>query len=397
MLNPTRLLFCAGLIISLSMGIRHGFGFFLPPMTAEFGWNREVFAFALGMQNLIWGATQPITGALADRYGALKVLLVGGVCYALGLVLMTVSSTGWMFTGSAGVLLGVALSGTTYSVIYGVIGRSVPEAKRGQAMAVAATAGSFGQFLMVPIEQRLIDGFGWAQALLLLAVLALVMVPASFGLREPKRDAAVQAGQSMKAALREAFGYRSFQLLMVGYFVCGFQLIFIGVHLPSFLKDKGLPADTAAIALALIGLFNIFGTYTAGYLGNRLPKKYLLSAIYAARSVAIALFLLTPISSLSVWLFSAVMGFLWLSTVPLTNAVIAQIFGIRYLGMLSGFVFFSHQIGSFLGVWLGGWLYDHLGSYDLVWYISIGLGLIASISNWPVRETPIVRAVPKEA
>ncbi|MFC4158515.1 MFS transporter [Chitinimonas lacunae] len=395
--NPTRLIVCAGIIISLAMGIRHGFGFFLPPMTSEFGWSREVFALALGLQNLIWGATQPITGALADRYGAFRVLLIGAILYSLGLLLMTVSSTGWLLSGSAGLLLGLALSGTTYSVIYGVIGRSVPEHRRSQAMGVAATAGSFGQFIMVPIEQRLIDGYGWVPALLILAVMALAMAPAAFGLREPPRDGHAQGGQSMMAAAREAFAYRSFQLLMVGYFVCGFQVVFIGVHLPSFLKDKGLPADTAAIALALIGLFNIFGTFIAGHLGSRMPKKYLLSAIYALRALSIALFLLMPLTSVSVWIFAASMGFLWLSTVPLTNGVIAQIFGVRHLGMLSGFVFFSHQIGSFLGVWLGGWLYDHMGSYDLVWYISIGLGLVAALANWPVREAPIVRPLAQEA
>ncbi|QDQ28048.1 MFS transporter [Chitinimonas arctica] len=388
-----RILLCAGLIVSISMGIRHGFGFFLPPMTSEFGWTREVFAFALGIQNLMWGLAQPFTGALADRYGAVKVLVAGAVCYALGLVLMTVSSSGALFTGSAGLLLGLALSGCTYSVVFGVIGRNVPEDKRSQAMGLASAAGSFGQFLMVPVEQHLIASMGWVNALLILGAMSLLIIPAAQGLREPAR-AVGQAGQNVLAAAREAFSYPSFQMLMAGYFVCGFQLVFIGVHLPSYLKDHGLPGDTAAWALALIGLFNVFGTFTAGQLGARWRKTYLLSFIYLARAVAIALFIYLPLTQLSVCLFAAVMGFLWLSTVPLTNGVIATIFGVRHLGMLSGFVFFSHQVGSFLGVWLGGWLYDHTGSYDVVWYISIAFGIAAALVSWPIRERAIVRSEP---
>ncbi|WP_269533425.1 MFS transporter [Chitinimonas sp. BJYL2] len=391
------ILLCAGIIVSLSMGIRHGFGFFLPPMTAEFGWSREVFAFALGLQNLVWGAAQPFTGALADRYGAMRVLVVGAVLYALGLALMTVSSTGLLFSGSAGVLLGLALSGSTYSIVFGVIGRAVPENQRSQAMGIASAAGSFGQFLMVPIEQQLIGGVGWSQALLILAVMSLLIIPAARGLREPDVGNAGKSGQSVFAAAREAFAYPSFQMLMAGYFVCGFQVVFIGVHLPAYLSDKGLPASTAAIALALIGLFNVFGTYTAGQLGARLTKKYLLAGIYLSRALAITLFIALPLSSISVWVFAAAIGFLWLSTVPLTNGVIATIFGVRHLGMLSGFVFFSHQIGSFLGVWLGGWLYDHTGSYDIVWYISIVLGIAAALVNWPIRESAIARAAPVAA
>ncbi|HEY9101563.1 MFS transporter [Chitinimonas sp.] len=393
MLTPAirRVLICAGLVVSLSMGIRHGFGFFLAPMSADFGWSREVFAFALGLQNLVWGIAQPFTGALADRYGALRVLAVGAVLYAAGLALMTLSSTGPMFAGSAGVLLGLALSGTTYSIVFGVIGREVPESHRSQAMGLASAAGSFGQFLMVPVEQQLIAGVGWVHALLILSVMSLLIIPASRGLRESTPRQAHHAGQSVWAAAKEAFRYPSFQMLMAGYFVCGFQLIFIGVHLPAYLADKGLRGDTAAVALALIGLFNVFGTYVAGQLGARVPKKYLLSAIYFIRALAVAAFVTLPLSAMSVWIFAAVMGFLWLSTVPLTNGVIATIFGVRHLGMLSGFVFFAHQVGSFLGVWLGGWLYDHTGSYDIVWYLSIGLGFAAAAINWPVREAPLIR------
>ncbi|MGQ5524324.1 MFS transporter [Chitinimonas sp. PSY-7] len=387
----TRVLLCAGLIVSLSMGIRHGFGFFLQPMTGEFGWTREVFAFALGFQNLIWGLAQPFTGALADRWGATKVLVVGAVFYAIGLALMTVSSTGLMFSGSAGLLLGIALSGTTYSIVFGVIGRTVPESQRSQALGIASAAGSFGQFLMVPVEQQLISGVGWINALLILAAMSLLIIPASVGLKEAPAIPHAPGSQSVWAAAAEAFRYPSFQMLMAGYFVCGFQVVFIGVHLPAYLKDFGLPPSVAAGALALIGLFNVFGTYTAGQLGARVTKKYLLSSIYLVRAIAIALFVAAPLTQWSVWIFAAVMGFVWLSTVPLTNGVIATIFGVKHLGMLSGFVFFSHQIGSFLGVWLGGWLYDHTGSYNVVWYISIVLGVLAAIINWPIREQAIER------
>jgi MFS family permease len=389
-LSPTTVLICGGILLTIAMGIRHGFGFFLPPMSAAFGWKREVFAFALGLQNLVWGVAQPFTGMLADRYGALRVLLAGTLCYAAGLALMTVSATGLAFSGSAGVLIGLALSGTTYSVIYGVIGRTFPEQRRSWALGIAAAAGSFGQFIMIPVEQSLISGFGWLQALLVLAVMSLAMAPLAFGLREPAYASSVQREQTIMHAVAEAFRYPSFQLLMAGYFVCGFQVVFIAVHLPAYLKDHAL-AGAATGALALIGLFNVFGTYAAGVLGGRFAKKNLLAGIYVSRAVVIALFLLAPLTPISVYLFAAAIGFLWLSTVPLTNGVIAQVFGVRHLSMLSGFVFFSHQVGSFFGVWLGGYLYDRTGSYDLVWMISIALGVFAALVNWPIRETPIVR------
>lgn len=397
-LSPTTVLVCSGILLTLAMGIRHGFGFFLQPMSVDFGWKREVFAFALGLQNLVWGAAQPFTGMLADRYGALRVLLVGTLAYAAGLALMTVSASGLALAGSAGVLIGLALSGTTYSIVYGVIGRTFAPEKRSWALGIAASAGSFGQFIMVPVEQGLISGFGWIQALLLLALMSLLMVPLALGLHEPKRSTvSAPHEQSVLHAVREAFSYRSFQLLMAGYFVCGFQVVFIGVHLPAYLKDQGLPARVAAGALALIGLFNVFGTYLAGILGGRYLKKRLLAGIYVSRAVVIALFLAAPISALSVYLFAAAIGFLWLSTVPLTNGVIAHIFGVRHLSMLSGFVFFSHQVGSFFGVWLGGVLYDRTGTYDVVWFIAIALGGFAAIVNWPIRESPIARLAPAAA
>lgn len=391
-----QVLLCGAMIVTLSMGIRHGFGLWLQPITMERGWTRETFAFALAIQNLAWGLAGPFAGMLADRFGPFRVLLVGGFLYAVGLVLMALSTSGLAFTGSAGLIIGIAQSGTTYAVIYGVIGRNVVPEKRSWAMGVAAAAGSFGQFLMVPVENWLIGHTGWQNALFILACAALIILPLALGLREPKgAQAAHGHKQSIAQALREAFGYRSFQLLMLGYFVCGFQVVFIGVHMPSYLKDHGFSPQIATYSLALIGLFNVFGTYAAGSLGQRFPKRYILSAIYALRSVAIVAFISLPLTPASIYVFSAVMGVLWLSTVPPTNAVLAQIFGIQHMSMLGGFVFLSHQIGSFLGVWLGGKLYDLSGSYDVVWWLAVALGVTAALVNLPVRETAIPRgAVP---
>jgi len=390
-LSMTQVLVCGAMIVTLSMGIRHGFGLWLQPITMERGWTRETFAFAIAVQNLAWGAAGPFAGMLADRFGAYRVLLVGGLMYALGLVLMALSTSGLAFTGSAGVLIGMAQSGCTYAVIYGVIGRNVAADKRSWAMGVAAAAGSFGQFLMVPVENWLIGSWGWQNALFVLGCAALVILPLARGLKEPPQAAHTGFQQSIGQALREAFGYRSFQLLMAGYFVCGFQVVFIGVHMPSYLKDQGMAPGVATTALALIGLFNVFGTYATGVLGQRLAKRHILATIYALRSLAIVLFLWLPLSPVSVYVFSATMGLLWLSTVPPTNAVVAQIFGVQYLSMLGGFVFFSHQVGSFLGVWLGGVLYDRTGSYDVVWWIAVALGVFAALINLPVREAAIAR------
>jgi predicted MFS family arabinose efflux permease len=393
-LSVRQVLLCGALIVTLSMGIRHGFGFWLQPIVTERGWTRETFSFALAIQNLAWGIAGPVAGMLADRFGAWRVLMVGGVLYALGLLAMALAPTPLSFTLGAGVLIGIAQSGTTYAVIYGVLGRAVAPERRSWAFGVAAAAGSFGQFVMIPMETWLISHLGWQGALYLLAGSALLILPLALGVRERTVAAAGGAPQSIGQALREAFGYRSFQLLMLGYFVCGFQVVFIGVHLPSYLKDHGLGVEVATGALMLIGLFNIFGTYTAGSLGQRYPKRYLLSAIYGLRAVAIVTFISLPLTPASVYVFAAVIGFLWLSTVPPTNAVVAQIFGARHLSMLGGFVFLSHQVGSFLGVWLGGKLYDATGSYDVVWWLAIALGVMAMLANLPVREGPILRAQP---
>ena len=392
-----QVLICGALIVTLSMGIRHGFGLWLQPVTMDRGWSRETFALAIAIQNLSWGIVGPFAGALSDRFGAFKVLIVGAVFYALGLIFMGLSTSALAFMGSAGVLLGMAQSGTTYAVVYGVIGRNVAANKRSWAMGVTAAAGSFGQFLMVPVENGLINGVGWQNALFILGIAALAIVPLAFGLKEPGVAVAKGPQQSMKAAVREAFAHPSFLLLMAGYFVCGFQVVFIGVHMPSYLKDNGLTPDVATTALALIGLFNVVGTYAAGSLGEHMPKKYILSAIYALRAVAITAFISMPLTPWSVYIFAAVMGTLWLSTVPPTNAVIAQIFGVKYLSMLGGFVFLSHQCGSFLGAWLGGRLYNMTGSYDVVWWIAVALGVFAALVNLPVKEQAIVRAQPVPA
>ncbi len=380
----------AALIVCVAMGIRHSFGLFLGPMSADHGWNREVFSFAIALQNLMWGAAQPFAGLLADRYGAKRVLWAGSLLYVLGLIGMAWSSTASGFAASAGLLIGIAQSGVTYSVVFSAMGQLVPAERRSWAMGVVAAAGSFGQFLMVPVAAGLLGGLGWFGTLLVFAAGATLIMPLGAALGKGLAPAAAASGgQNARQALAEASSDRGFVLLTLGYFVCGFQVVFIGVHLPTYLLDKGLSGNVGVTALALIGLFNVFGTYTAGFLGGRLPKRSLLAAIYSLRSAVISLFLLLPLSPLTVYLFAAAMGLLWLSTVPLTSAVIAQIFGVRFLGMLSGFVFFSHQIGSFLGVWLGGRLFDRNGNYDLVWGICIALGVIAALLNLNVDESSL--------
>ncbi|RQO82908.1 MFS transporter [Acidovorax sp. FJL06] len=398
-LSMFQVLACGAAIVTLSMGIRHGFGLWLLPITQEMGWTRQSFALAIALQNLSWGIIGIFAGMAADRFGAFRVLMGGAVLYGLGLAGMALSPTPTLFALTAGVLIGAAQAGTTYAVIYGVLGRQIAPERRSWAMGVAAAAGSFGQFLMVPVEGWLIAGLGWQQALLALSMAVLLIVPLAFGLREPgfKGAAPVKREQTIAQALGEAFRYPSFNLLMAGYFVCGFQVVFIGVHMPSYLKDHGLSPQVASYALALIGLFNVLGTYVAGTLGQRMPKRYILAFIYFARAAAITVFLLVPLSPLSVYVFSAVMGTLWLSTIPPTNATIAGIFGVQHLSMLGGFVFFSHQIGSFMGVWLGGYLYDATGNYDIVWYLAIGLGVFAGLVNLPVKENPIQRTAPQPA
>jgi MFS family permease len=391
--TPAIALLCGGIILTLSMGTRQGFGLFLKPMTLDHGWSRETFAFALALQNLLWGASQPFVGMIADRMGAGRVLVAGALLYAGGLALMAMSDTGLQFSLASGVVLGLAQGCTTFSIVFGVIGRAFPPEKRSMALGISSAAGSFGQFAMVPYSQTLITHLGWFNALLTLAVTILLIAPLASALVEPRsRGAGGAPAQGIGDAVREAFTHKSFLLLTAGYFVCGFQLAFITVHFPAYLVDRGLSANVGMFALATVGLFNIVGSYAAGALGAKYTKKFLLSSIYLSRSVVIALFIFLPLSETSVYLFSAAIGLLWLSTVPLTNGVVAGIFGVTYMSMLSGFVFLSHQIGSFTGVWLGGYLFDHTGSYRLVWLISITLGIFAAIVNLPIQERAVVRS-----
>jgi MFS family permease len=384
----------SALILALSLGVRHGFGLFLAPMSAEFGWGREVFAFAIALQNLIWGLAQPFTGALADRFGAAKVVLIGGVLYALGLVCMGLSDSAVTLSLSAGLLIGIGLSGTSFSVILGVVGRAVPPHKRSMGMGIASAAGSFGQFAMLPGTLGLIGWLGWSAALLVLGCLVALIVPLVSMLKD-KPLPVLGHEQTLSEALREACSHSGFWLLAFGFFVCGFQVVFIGVHLPAYLVDQHLPATVGTTVLALIGLFNIFGTYTAGWLGGRMSKPRLLTGLYLLRAVVIALFLWAPVTTTSAYLFGMAMGLLWLSTVPLTNGTVATLFGVRNLSMLGGIVFLFHQLGSFLGGWLGGVVYDRTGSYDLIWQVAIVLSLMAAALNWPVRETPVARLQPQ--
>ncbi len=381
----------ASLILALSLGIRHGFGLFLSPMSGEYGWGREVFAFAIALQNLIWGLAQPITGAVADRFGARRVIIGGGLLYAAGLALMAGADSAGSLSLSAGLLIGIGLSGTSFSVLLGVVGRALPAEQRSIGMGIAAAAGSFGQFAMLPGTLGLIGWLGWSSALLALAMLVALVVPLALMVRDNPRPAPVGSEQSLVEALREACSHSGFWLLALGFFVCGFQVVFIGVHLPSYLVDQHLPASVGTTVLALVGLFNVFGTYIAGWLGGRLSKPRLLTGLYLARTVVIVAFVYSPLSEWSAYAFGMAMGLLWLSTVPLTNGTVATLFGVRNLSMLGGIVFLFHQIGSFLGGWLGGYLYDHTGSYEVVWQLSILFGLLAAALNWPVRERPVAR------
>ena len=391
--TPTVVLVASGLILALSLGIRHGFGLFLQPMSAELHWGRETFALAMAVQNIIFGAATPFAGMFADRFGAHRVAFVCALLYVAGLATMAYATSPLTMVLTAGVLIGVGLAGITFSVIAGVLGRKYPPEKRSMALGISAAAGSFGQFAMLPLTQWLLSHLGWHGALLALAAVALLIIPLTAAIYEKHLSTEHAFVQSARGAVREALGHRGYMLLTLGFFVCGFQLVFVGVHLPAYLADKGLPPHVAVMALALIGLFNIVGTYATGWLGNRMPKRYILSAIYFARAVVFTLFFFVPVAPWTVYAFAVALGLLWLSTVPPTNSIVAQIFGVRYLGMLSGVTFFSHQVGSFLGAWLGGRFYDTTGSYDVVWWIAIVLGIVAGLINLPIDERAIRRTV----
>ncbi|HEV7478304.1 MAG TPA: MFS transporter [Burkholderiales bacterium] len=387
--TPFVVLACGCLIMTISFGIRAGFGLFLQPMALEYGWGREVFSFSIALQNLMWGALGAVAGGFADRYGPGRVIAGGAICYILGLIGLAYIATPLLMHLNCGLLLGGALGGTSFGIILVVIGRTVAPERRSLYMGVATAAGSFGQFALVPLTQTLIAALDWHHALLVLAGIAALIVPLTLGLAGKPAAAAAAKPQSIGEALREAMGEKGFHLLFWGYFVCGFHIAMLTVHLPAFVTDAGLKPSHGMTALALIGLFNIVGTLGAGYLGGRFSKKYLLSAIYTVRAALISLLVFFPLSPLILYVFACGIGLLWLGTVPLTNGLVGQIFGMRYAAMLASVVFFGHQIGSFIGVWLAGYLYDHTGSYSGAFLASIGLGIFAAIVNLPVNEKPL--------
>ena len=380
-------LVCGSLILLISLGVRHAFGLFLQPVSMDQGWGRETFAFAIALQNLVWGVSQPFTGMLSDRFGAKPVVAIGAVFYGAGLWTMSVVGGEGIFILGAGVLIGLGLSGTTFPVIFAAISRLVAPERRSLAMGITMSVGSFGQFAMLPISLGLIVAFEWQTALVALSILALAMFPLAFGIRNaPAPIASADEDVSFGQALRDAFGQRDFWLLSLGFFACGFQVVFIAVHLPAFLADEGLGSGVATTVLALIGLVNIAGTYYAGLWGGRHRKPMLLSWIYLGRAAAIAAFVLLPVTATSAYVFGAIMGLFWLSTVPLTNGTVASVLGVKHMSMLAGIVFFAHQLGSFAGGWMGGWLYDRTGSYDIAWGIAIGLSILSAVLNWPITE-----------
>ena len=395
--TPLVILICGCLIGLIAFGPRSTFGFFLTPMTSANGWGRDVFSLALAIEMLLWGAGQPFAGALADRFGAMWVIAGGALLYAIGTVWMVYASTPLEFHLSAGVLIGFGLAGCSFTLVIGAFGKLMPEQWRTLAFGAGTAAGSFGQFLFSPLAVALIDQVGWQNTLLIFAVILLSILPLSIALAAPPAAAGTGSRtaprQNIRQALSEAFGHRSYVLLVLGYFTCGFQLFFIAVHLPAYLVDRGLPAAIGGWTLAIIGLFNILGSVGSGWLANLMPKRFILSAIYFSRSIAILIFILLPPSPVATLIFGAVIGVLWLSTVPPTSALVALMFGSRWLTMLLGVAFFSHQVGGFLGVWLGGVLFERTGSYDLIWWGAIFFGVMSAIINLPIVEKPVARAV----
>lgn len=386
----------SALILALSLGVRHAFGLYLVPMSHEFGWGHNVFSLAIAMQNLVWGAVQPITGAFADKYGSKIVVAVGGALYSLGLLLMAFSSTGLMLNLSVGLILGLALSATSFPVLLSAVGRAAHPDKRSLAMGIASAAGSFGQFIMLPSTLLLLQNIGWSAALVVSSILIALIIPLAWMLKAPMYVAPHTSAQinkanlSFKQILVIVKNHQPFWFLALGFFVCGFQVVFIGIHLPGYLIDHGFNATTGTIFLALVGLFNIVGTYSAGWLGGKYSKPHLLMWLYGLRGIAIIAFLLLPLSAWTVYAFGVIMGLLWLSTVPLTNGIVANMFGVKYLSMLSGLIFFTHQIGSFFGGWLGGINHDMTGNYNAIWMFSIALSLLGVLVHFFVNEEAVI-------
>jgi predicted MFS family arabinose efflux permease len=383
-------------ILALSLGVRHGFGLYLVPMSHEFNWSHQVFSLAIAIQNLLWGAVQPFTGALADKYGSKKIVAVGGVLYTIGLLLMSVSSNALLLDFSVGLIIGLALSATSFSVLLSAVGRAAHPSKRSMAMGIASAAGSFGQFIMLPTTLLLIKNFGWSSALVITAVLVVLIIPLAWMLKAPMYvppnaiKQATKPSLTFKQILSIAFHHKPFLWLAFGFLVCGFQVVFLGIHLPGYLIDHGFDASTGTVFLALVGLFNIVGTYAAGWLGDKYSKPHLLMGLYGLRGITMIAFLVLPLSIWTVYGFGIIMGILWLSTVPLTNGIVANMFGVKYLTMLSGIVFFTHQVGSFFGGWLGGLNHDITGNYNIIWGCSIALSLFGVIVHFFVNEEAVV-------
>jgi MFS family permease len=394
--TPLVIIICGCLIALLSFGPRSSLGFFVQPMGREFSWGRDVFGLALAVQNLLWGLGQPVAGAIADRFGVLRVMCVGAVLYAGGLLIMRYAATPLSLDIGAGVLIGFGLSGCSFNLVLSAFSKLLPPERRGFALGAGTAAGSFGQFLFAPFGVALIDNFGWQAALTVFALLMLLIVPLSLALATPpatSADVPVADQQSFRTALAEAFGHRSYVLLMLGFFTCGFQLAFITVHLPSYLVDRGMPVQTGGWVVAAIGLFNIIGSLSVGWLQNKFPKRYILSAIYFTRALSIVAFISFPITTFSAIAFGVVTGLTWLSTVPPTSALVALMFGTRWFATLYGFAFVSHQVGGFLGVLLGGIVFEQFGSYTPIWWLSVLFGVLSALINLPIVEAPVARLV----
>jgi len=400
--TPLVVVLCGCLIAVLTFGPRSTFGFFMQPMSKEFAWGRDVFAFAFAVQNLLWGMGQPFAGAIADRFGTVRVVAVGGLLYAAGLALMQYSNTPLALNATVGVLIGFGLSGCSFNLVVSAFAKIVPHEWRATALGAGTAAGSFGQFLFAPFGVALLDNFGWQTALTIFAALMLLVVPLSLALATPKAapaaaGASVADQQTFKQALSEAFGHRSYVLLVLGFFTCGFQLAFVTAHLPAYLADRGLDAHVGGWVIAVIGLFNIAGSLSVGWVAKYVPMRFILSAIYFIRALSILAFISLPITPASAIVFGIVTGVTWLSTVPPTSALVALMFGTRWFATLYGFAFFSHQVGGFLGVWLGGIVFEATGSYNPVWYLSIFFGVASALINLPIVEKPVERGVVQPA
>jgi predicted MFS family arabinose efflux permease len=387
---------CGALILTLATGLRATFGLFLKPISLDLGMSRELFGFGIALQNLLWGAASPFFGGLADKYGTGRAVAVGALCYVAGLAVMGYATSGSIVI-VGNVLVGIALAGCGFSTVLGAIGRAAPPEKRSMALGIITAGGSFGQFAVVPYAHILIELLDWRMALVGLAITAMLMLPLIPAVTKVKSVAPAGIPQTLRQALDEAFAHKGFWLLTAGFFVCGFQVVFVATHLPAFLADRGMPTWVGAWTLALVGLFNIIGSYSCGLLGGRYSKKNLLALLYSLRSLVFILFMVMPLSEYSVLLFGALLGLLWLGTVPLTSGLVAYIFGPAYMSMLYGVVFFSHQVGSFLGAWLGGFFYDVFGSYDAMWWFCVALGFAASLLHFPITERPVPRLAPAAA